>query len=108
VEIITTNFYVHGKDIAFSFTYDDHVFRIVNNVSKIPGANNNNPNTKALGFAESGNNFVYLDRNFTSRATAHEIGHSAGLDYHIGTSNERIYNKTAYNFAFYLKKTEWA
>ncbi len=67
---------------------DDHVFRLVDDVSKAPGANHTNPNTKALGYGPLGENVVYLDKNsFTERTAAHEVAHSAGLK-HINETRE--------------------
>ena len=101
----------NGVDVSFSSNIeianseqdiesDDHAFRIVDDVSKIPGANHTNPNTKAMGYGPLGENVVYLDKNFSSRTAAHETGHSAGLK-HINQSTERDFNPYASDFLRY-------
>ncbi len=81
---------------------DDHVYRLVDDVSAIDGSNHTNFNTKAIGFAPIGENVMYLDKEFfSSRTAAHETGHSAGL-YHIDETNEKNLFPAAYDFYRYM------
>src|SRR5690554_5194802 len=100
----TSNIEIANKedDIAS----DDHVYRLVDDVSKIPGIKHTNPKTKPIGAARVGENVMYLDKNyFTSRTAAHETGHSAGL-FHIDETNERHLFPAAYAFADYMARAQ--
>jgi RHS repeat-associated protein len=92
---------IEGNGVAVNFTGNievanseadidktDHVYRLVDDIAKVPGANHSNPNTNPEGFAPLGQNVIYLENDFTSRTAAHETGHSAGLK-HIDDSSLR-------------------
>src|SRR5690554_4942956 len=110
-----SNIQITGEGVDINFTSnieiankeedidnDDHVYRLVDDVSKIEGINHDNPKTRPIGAARVGENIVYLDKNyFTARTAAHETGHSAGLS-HIEETNERLLFPAAYNFAYYM------
>ena len=94
-----SNIKIEGNGVAVNFTGNievasseadinktDHVYRLVDDIAKVPGANHSNPNTNPEGFAPIGQNVIYLENDFTSRTAAHETGHSAGLK-HIDDSN---------------------
>ena len=95
-----SNIKVEGDGVAVSFTGNidvassesdidksDHVYRIVDDIKNVPGNGHTDPNTNPVGFAPTGQNVVYLERDFTSRTAAHEtFTHSAGL-YHIWDSS---------------------
>ncbi len=78
----------------------DHVFRLVDDIAKVPGANasaDSNPE----GFAPFGQNVVYLENDFTARTGAHEVLHSAGLK-HIDESNEADFSPTSIEYLRYI------
>jgi len=94
-----SNLKVEGDGVAVSFTgsidvassesdidKSDHVYRIVDDIKNVPGNGHTDPTTNPEGFAPTGQNVVYLERDFTSRIATHETFiHSAGL-YHIWDS----------------------
>ena len=67
----------------------DHVYRLVDDIAKVPGVPASEPGSDPEGFSKPYQNFVYLENDFTSRTAAHETFHSAGLARHIDESNER-------------------
>jgi len=73
---VTANIGTAQKESDFTST--DHAYRIVDNVDVAVG-NPKKANTRALGQAGIGDNYVYLDKNFDSKTVAHETVHSAGL-----------------------------
>ena len=82
---------------------DDHVYRLVDDISAIEGVNNIKPGFRPMGYAPVGENVIYLDKHFTSRMAGHETGHSAGL-WHIEDSNERTMHPAAYEFYHHMAK----
>jgi len=94
-----SNIQVEGEGVNVSFSGNieiansesdisktDHVFRLVDNVSNVPGVSETSAN--AEGFTPKGQNVIYLENDFTSNTAAHEvITHSAGLK-HINQSSQ--------------------
>ncbi|MCX2682143.1 hypothetical protein OOZ15_19510 [Galbibacter sp. EGI 63066] len=105
-----SNIKIEGNGVAVNFTGNigiansesdisktDHVYRLVDDISKVPGANHTNPNTNPEGFAPLGQNVIYLENDFTSRTAAHETGHSASLK-HIDDSSLRDFEPYAVDY----------
>jgi hypothetical protein len=72
-------------------SFEDHAFRIVDDVAKATGQQNQ-PGTTIEGFGPVGQNVVYIGANADiSRTGIHEIGHSGGLA-HIKNLVETLTN----------------
>ncbi|TPV31048.1 hypothetical protein FJ651_15625, partial [Paucihalobacter ruber] len=116
-----SNIKVEGDGVAVSFTGNidvassesdidksDHVYRIVDDIKNVPGNGHVNPKTDPEGFTPTGQNVVYLERDFTSRTAAHEtFTHSAGL-YHIWDATSGGQSLSRYDAEGYASARETA
>lgn len=82
----------------------DHVFRIVDGIESVPGADKAEPGSQADGYAPLGQSVIYLRKGFSGNTAAHEFGHSAGLK-HVDETTRADLDPTGRDWLRYLAGT---